>query len=218
MPEAHPSTDGAPIIDLDALAGAAVASEPFDHVIVPGFVPADSRAALARDFPKVDRPGSIPVGELTYGPAFSQLIDALHGPTLTAAVGAKFGMDLTGRPTMITVRGHCRARDGKIHTDSRTKLITALLYMNEDWVSAEGRLRLLHGPDNIDDYAVEVPPEAWTLLLFRCSDNAWHGHTSFEGERRAIQLNWVRDRGVVLREQLRHTVSTRVKRLMGKAA
>ena len=32
----------------------------------------------------------------------------------------KFGVDLTGRPTMITVRGRCRAEDGGIHTDSVT--------------------------------------------------------------------------------------------------
>lgn len=208
----------APIIDLDALAAAPLARMPYDHLILPGFVPAAMRADLARDFPVVDQPGSIPVTALSYGPTFAALIEALHGPALTAAVAAKFAIDLTGRPTMITVRGHCRARDGRIHTDSRSKLVTALLYMNEDWGSPDGRLRLLNGPDDIEDYAVEVPPHAWTLLLFRCTDTAWHGHTAFEGERRAIQLNWVRDRGVVLRERWRHTVSTGMKRLFGKAA
>jgi hypothetical protein len=37
----------------------------------------------------------------------------------------KFSIDLTGRPTMITVRGRCsKEKDGKIHTDSKTKIIT----------------------------------------------------------------------------------------------
>jgi len=46
-----------------------------------------------------------------------------------------------------------------------------------------------------------------TLLAFRRSDNSFHGHKSFVGERRVIQFNWVTDAGVVARERLRHRVS-----------
>ena len=113
---------------------------------------------------------------------------------------------------MITVRGQCRATDGKIHTDSKTKLITVLIYMNGKWEQPGGRLRLLRSPDNLQDAFAEVPPEQGTLLAFRNQPNAWHGHESFEGQRRAIQLNWVRDQGVVWREQVRHRLSAFFKR------
>ena len=59
----------------------------------------------------------------------------------------------------------------------------------------------------------EVPPEQGTLLVFRNQPNAWHGHEPCEGERRAIQLNWVRDRGVVMRKQIRHRISAFFKRM-----
>ena len=56
---------------------------------------------------------------------------------------------------------------------------------------------------------------AGTLLAFRKQPNAWHGHESFEGPRRAIQLNWVRDSGVVWREQIRHRISAMFKKAGG---
>ena len=70
---------------------------------------------------------------------------------------------------MITVRGRSDGKDGRIHTDSATKIITLLLYLNPSWEAA-GRLRLLRGPDDLDDYAAEVPPLAGTMLAFRRSD------------------------------------------------
>jgi hypothetical protein len=71
----------------------------------------------------------------------------------------------------------------------------------------------LRSPDNLNDAFAEVPPEQGTLLAFLNQPNAWHGHESCEGPRRAIQLNWVRDRGVVWYEQNRHRVSAFFKRL-----
>jgi hypothetical protein len=100
----------------------------------------------------------------------------------------KFGIDLTNRPDMITVRGRCSEKDGKIHTDSETKIITILIYMNAGWESAGGRLRLLRSGNNLDDMILEVPPTEGTLLAFRRSNNSWHGHKPFSGPRRVIQL------------------------------
>jgi hypothetical protein len=62
---------------------------------------------------------------------------------------------------------------------------------------------------------VEVPPETGTMVAFACAPDAWHGHRPFEGERRTIQLNWVRSRGYKAREQMRHTLSASLKKLSG---
>jgi hypothetical protein len=196
-----------PMIDLEALRDAPVAREPFDHVVVPNFVSADALRAVEADFPQGVGPGSYPLTSLRYGPALARLADAIQDDAMSRIVGEKLGMPLTEHPTMITVRGQCRATDGKIHTDSSGKLVTALLYINDDWEAPGGRLRLLRSPDDIEDYAVEVPPNAGTLLIFRCSENAWHGHKPFEGPRRSLQLNWVRDAAYLRKEQLRHRVS-----------
>ncbi len=118
---------------------------------------------------------------------------------------------------MVTVRGQAGARDGKIHADSKSKLVTVLIYMNESWEASGGRLRLLRSPDNLDDMVAEVPPDAGTLLAFLVTPHSWHGHVPISGPRRVIQLNWVTDDSVVRREQARHRVSARVKRLLAFA-
>jgi hypothetical protein len=208
---------GSQALDIDALRRASLVPEPFPHLIVPGFVRGPARAALAEDFPHIDKAGSFPVGDLRFGPAFAAFIAELEGPALRAAFAEKFAIDLAGRPTMITVRGQARAADGRIHTDSRTKLITVLIYMNESWEAEGGRLRLLRSPDRLDDAVAEVPPAAGTLLAFLVTPHSWHGHTPVSGPRRVIQLNWVTSDAVVRRERLRHGLSARVKRLFSFA-
>ncbi|MBV9549583.1 MAG: 2OG-Fe(II) oxygenase [Alphaproteobacteria bacterium] len=204
-------------IDIEAFAATPLVREPFAYLMVPNFVRGDAMAAINADYPLVTHPGSFPLPTLQYGPAFRAFIDAIQGPEFTHAVEEKFGISLEGRPTMVTARGVSAARDGQIHTDSRTKLITVLIYMNNEWEAKTGRLRLLRGPDDLEDMIAEVPPDEGTLLIFKNEPNAWHGFHAFEGPRRVIQLNWVTDMGVVKREQARHRVSAFFKRLRGKS-
>jgi SM-20-related protein len=201
-------------IDLALFERAPRATDPFPYVLVPGFVPASVRAALAADYPKIDRPGSFPTADLRFGPAFAAFLAELEGSAMREAFARKFEIDLTGRPTMVTVRGQAQRKDGSIHTDTASKLITVLVYMNEAWEAPGGRLRLLSSPDNLDDMVAEVPPAAGTLLAFRVTKNSWHGHAPAEGPRRVVQLNWVESDSVVRRERLRHGLSARVKRLL----
>jgi SM-20-related protein len=203
-------------IDLEAFNAAPLAREPFAYLMVPRFVRAEAIAAINADYPLVTHPGSFPLPTLQYGPAFRALMDAIQGQDFTRAVEKKFDIDLKGRPTMVTARGISAARDGQIHTDSRTKLITVLIYMNNAWEAKTGRLRLLRRPDDLEDVIAEVPPDEGTMLIFKNEPNAWHGFHTFEGPRRVIQLNWVTDVGVVKREQTRHKVSAFFKRLRGQ--
>ncbi len=199
--------------DFEALERTSLQRDPFDFVVVPDFINADRFPAVIADYPAVPGPGSHPPAELTIRGKFKELMDELLGPRFRAAIERKFAIDLTGRPTMYTVRGFVRDKDGSIHTDSTTKIITVLLYMNERWQEDAGRLRLLRGPDDIEDYVAEVPPHGGTLLAFRRADNSWHGHKPISGPRRAIQLNWVTSQEVVDSEQRRHQFSTRFKKL-----
>ena len=199
--------------DFAALEQTSLERNPFDFIVVPDFLRSEIFPAVLADYPEVPGPGSHPPTELKIHGHFRSLIDELRGPQFQAGIERKFGIDLSGRPTMYTVRGYVRERDGAIHTDSKTKIITVLLYMNEHWQDDAGRLRLLRSPDNLDDYVAEVPPFGGTLLAFRRADNSWHGHKPISGQRRAIQLNWVTSQAVVDAEQNRHGFSTRLKRL-----
>ena len=200
-------------IDVEAVGRASVAREPFPWFMVPGFVKREALDAINADFPDVAHAGSFPLPTLKYGPAFQRFMDAIRGPEFTRAVAQKLSLDLSARPTMVTVRGISAERDGQIHTDSVTKLVTVLIYMNGKWEAPGGRLRLLRSPDNLNDVIAEVPPDEGTLLVFENKPNAWHGFEAFAGPRRVIQLNWVTNGRVVWWEQTRHKVSAFVKSL-----
>lgn len=201
------------VLDLDRLLAAPLEQEPFDFVVVENFVRGSALAGVVADFPRVRGGGSYPIETLEYGAAFGELVAALTGPELRRAIEDKFAVDLGARPTMLTVRAMGDGKDGRIHTDSETKIITLLLYMNPVWQFAEGRLRLLRGPDDLDDFVREIVPLAGTMLAFRRSERSFHGHRPYLGPRRALQLNWVRDRAVVRRELGRHRWSARLKAL-----
>ena len=201
------------VLDLDRLRAAPLNHDPFDFVVVEQFLCADEQPSIFADFPDIRRHGSFPVEGLDYGPSFTRLVAALTGPALRNAIEDKFGIDLSERPTLLTVRGRSDGKDGRIHTDSKTKIITLLLYLNPVWEHAEGRLRLLRGPQDLEDYAKEVAPVAGMMVAFRRSERSFHGHHPHIGERRSLQLNWVTDESVVRRELSRHRWSARLKAL-----
>ena len=113
---------------------------------------------------------------------------------------------------MITIRGYCRPSDGKIHTDSKGKLVTVLIYLNSSWQKEGGRLRLLYNNHDMENFAAEVPPYQGSMVAFACHPHSWHGHRSYEGNRKMIQLNLVVSRSYKIREELRHNLSSHFKK------
>ncbi|HYB10913.1 MAG TPA: 2OG-Fe(II) oxygenase [Alphaproteobacteria bacterium] len=200
------------LLDLDRLDATPLSKEPYEFVMVPNFVRPEAIGPIRDAYPRIDQPGSFPVSKVTFGKGFANLLKALEGPDFRHAIEGKFGVDLSGRPTMVTVRGNCGPRDGGIHTDSRSKIVTVLLYLNEPWEAQGGRLRLLRSSTDLEDYALEVPPEAGLLLAFRRSDRSFHGHKPYIGPRRVVQLNWVANSGHVLWDLMRHRLSAWIKR------
>jgi hypothetical protein len=69
-------------LDLAALRATPLNRQPFQYLVVPGFVKAEARPAINADFPDIANPGSFPVRELTYGPAFAALLEALQGAAM----------------------------------------------------------------------------------------------------------------------------------------
>lgn len=203
--------------DSGKLAATVAGASPFPHLLCSDFIPADKLADIHRDFPQPPSGGSFPLSALKYGDAFARLTDEIRSPEITEILAEKLDAPIAGRPTMITVRGFCRETDGKVHRDSGGKMVTVLLYLNRGWSGEEtgGRLRLLRSGDNVDDYFLETPPTGGALLAFRCDDNAWHGHLPFAGERRAVQLNWVKSNAYRRRESARHFISATAKKVRG---
>jgi hypothetical protein len=201
-------------LDLDAFDKTALTRDPFDFVIVRNFLRPDAAAAVCADFPRIDHPGLLATRDAGGGSRFDELIEALRSAEVRRAFGRKFGLDLEAQTQMITVRARCRARDGRIHVDSKDKLVTALLYLNEPWQAAGGRLRLLRSSDDLSDAVAEVPPDCGTLVAFRRSDHSYHGHAPYVGVRRCVMFNWMTDGRAARRETMRHRLSATLKRFL----
>jgi hypothetical protein len=183
-------------------------------LVVKNFIHPEVAAEIVKDFPEIAYPGLLPVEATQFGPKFRTLIEELTSPAVAKAFGEKFGLDLSDKPTMVTLRGRCQEKDGRIHTDSEAKLVTALLYFNEDWEAGGGRLRLLRGPDDLNDVIAEVPPNMGTLVAFRRSDKSFHGHEPYVGVRRYVMINWMANSFAARREIMRHKISAQAKKVL----
>jgi len=201
------------LLNFAKLEKARLETEPFEHMVIPAFLDRGTIQRVNDTFPPVVSGGSFAVESLETGMVIKEVIDELDSPRFEKLIEQKFGVELAGRPKMYSLRGHTRAKDGRIHRDSEDKIITVLLYLNRDWPSKTGRLRLLRDKWDLDNYAVEVPADNGTLLVFKRSSTSWHGHFPYVGQRRALQMNWVTGAGSKIWHRLRHSFSARVKRL-----
>jgi len=219
IPTSQHAATAAPVkmLNLEKLAAAQLHTEPYEYLLVDDFLRDEHKTAIITDFPEIERHGSFPLSTLKYGPAFAQLASELFSRQFAEVVGEKFSLDLAQYPTMLTVRGWCDDSDGQIHTDSTSKVITVLLYVNPQWSSEGGRLRLLRSK-KLDDYVAEVAPTMGSLIIFKRSERSWHGHKPFEGKRMSLQFNWVNSSRYMERERFRHRVSSFLKRLRGQVA
>jgi SM-20-related protein len=211
--EAEPRKDceAMNIFDYEVLRVTPLSRDPYEHVVIPGFVKAEALEEINAAYPTIGETGSFPLESLKFGAAFREMADAMESEEFRKAFEDKFEIDLSGRPTTITVRGRSGTRDGYIHNDSASKIITILLYLNPAWDNSGGRLRLLRSKDNIEDVAAEVPPSGGALVAFLRSDRSWHGHLPFIGERRVIQFNWVTGKESQKLTILRHRLSASIK-------
>ncbi len=194
------------MLDYTAFEAAPLRRDPFDFIVVPGFIRPDDLEALNHDFPEISGPGNHPIESLNFKPAFVRFIEELRGPEMNRQFSEKFGIDLTDHPVMATLREYCQDSDGAIHTDSKTKVITILFYFNQEWPHEGGRLRILRSADDLEDYEAEVVPEGGTMLAFRRCEHSYHGHKPFSGHRRILQMHWVDPKRIAKNERKRQSI------------
>lgn len=200
-------------LQIDRLKSAKVETEPYQYMIVQHVLGAETIDKVNESFPPIPSGGSFPIESLTTDMLIKDVIAELDGRAFEEVMEDKFQVTLAGRPKMFSLRGHTRAKDGQIHTDSKDKIITVLVYLNREWPSQVGRLRILRDGVNLDNFAAEVPPDNGTLLAFKRSDKSWHGHPPFVGPRRALQMNWMVDESKRGFHVIRHKVSAALKKL-----
>ena len=167
---------------------------------------------LVKDFPDIDSGGSFPSDNLKEGD-IKKLVEELEGDEFKAILENKLGVDLKDAEVITTLRGFSRFKDGKIHTDSQSKIVTVLLYLNKNWDNEIGNLRLLKKNNDLDNYIQEISSEYGNLVAFKVTDNCWHGFMPFEGKRLSIQLNYIYPKSLNM-HKIRHKLSASFKKLI----
>ncbi len=146
---------------------------------------------IINDFPSMTNGGSFQVDSIEAGKFVRKLIDELEGEKFKRILEKKFNVNLDKAKVATTLRGYSRKKDGKIHTDSKTKILTVLLYLNKNWPEKNGNLRLLKENNNLEDYIKEIPCTFGSMVAFKVTNECWHGFKAFEGKRLSIQLNYI---------------------------
>jgi len=193
---------------------AVLREEPFPFFIVRNQLPLDIADELEHDFPRYRSAGNFPFDPADCGPSINALVEELTSPSFANAIGKRLSIPDLGRyPTLVSMSRSLNKRHGTIHTDSRSKIVTALLYLNPEWAqTSAGCLRFLERFDDIASMLVpEIRPLYGTLATFRRADNSFHGHLPYQGERRVIQVAWLTSEEEKLRKTRRGRMSRFIK-------
>jgi len=204
------------ILDLDAIRASKRSDAPYTFFMGTGALKKDAIVPLQESFPDIKQTGFHPLEQMEVKGAFAELIHEIEGPEFTAAVSDTLGVDLRPYPQLITIRKVSAAHEGRIHCDSESKIATCLIYMNDTWGSPDGRFRVLKNDHDFKDYVAEAAPETGAIVAFKRADHSWHGHTPFVGERRVVQIAWVRSQADIDRKKKRHGVSSFFKKILGR--
>lgn len=205
------------ILNLDAIRSAPLSREPYSFCLGTDVLNAEAIDEIRQDFPAIAKPGYLTVDEVALKGRFRDLIEELESDAFSEILGEKFGIDLVSCPRLTTIMKRSQMKYGSIHTDGPSKVLTLLVYMNDAWdAPTAGRLRVLYDGKNYAPFAVEVPPTMGTMFAFLRADNSWHGHEPFEGERRVVQVAWVKDATELERKKKRNRTAQFLKGIFGR--
>lgn len=203
------------LLQFEKIAAAKVESHPYTYMVAQNILPTEFMEGIARDFPQIKNSGFLPISQVKREDLFDRLIKELESQELSQMLSYKLGVNLVGKPCLISVRKWSAKKDGAIHNDSKSKIATMLIYLNSGWSSDidGGRFRILHNNKNFEDYACVVPPTYGNMIAFVRSDNSWHGHKPFKGERRVIQITWLNSEEDLERKEKRGITSLMLKKI-----
>lgn len=202
------------MIDFSALRQSEVRTHPYRYMVGSGTLSPQQAADIRTDYPDIKDSGFLPLSELTATGAFKSLIDDLQSAELAEVLSERLDLELMDKPRMITVRRHSKTRDGRMHTDSESKICTMLVYLNETWEPSEGgAIRVFETDNDINTYVEEVVPLAGNVFAFARADNSWHGHAPFAGERYVVQTTFLASDDELKRKEHRGKLQTFIKKI-----
>ena len=199
------------LIDLNSIKSAPVDDTFFPFFSVPNCI-ADHGKSIAKEFPDLEKGGSYPSNLPGLSDKIKQHISEIESDSMKEVLSEKFQVDLSNTEVITTLRGYSRMKDGKIHTDSKSKVLTFLLYLNEEWNNEKGLLRMLKNDFDLEDFIREIPASFGSLVVFKVTENCWHGFHPVEGKRLSMQMNYVKKESAAS-HKIRHGFSSVLKKL-----
>ena len=214
------TNSGEPWFDVNRLRrdDTLIRRQPFPFFVAKQQLPLDMNDALQIDFPQKQGAGYLPYEEVQCGQVLKDLVEYMTSAEFSNGVGDLLGIEnLSQYPTMVSISKKLNKRHGTIHTDGKAKIATVLMYLNEEWMNNSGGcLRFLNKIDDIEDLVVpEIPPVFGTLVGFKRTENSFHGHLPFEGERHVVQVAWVVSEEEKQRKMKRGGLSKVIKKIFG---
>jgi SM-20-related protein len=191
------------MINIDLINTTPLKMQPFPYFTIEQSMLDKELMGLVQNFPIINSGGSFNKEDLELSEHYHSLHDSLDSDSFRQALSEKFKVNVITSPIMLTYRGH---------TDSKTKLLTILIYFNDGWAAQSGKLRILNS-DDMNDIAEEVNPTAGSMVAFKVTDNCWHGYPSFEGTRNAIQVNFLANEAASKKHKFFHKISAKLKSL-----
>ena len=199
------------LIDLNSIKSAPVDDTFFPFFSVSNCIE-DNGKSLAKEFPDLEKGGSYPSNLPGLSDKIKKLISEIESDAMKEVLSEKFQVDLSNTEVITTLRGYSRMKDGKIHTDSKSKVLTFLLYLNEEWNNEKGLLRMLKNEFDLEDFIREIPASFGSLVVFKVTENCWHGFHPVEGKRLSMQMNYVKKESASS-HKIRHGLSSFLKKL-----
>jgi hypothetical protein len=175
---------------IDSVANAALCEQPWTHLEIPDFLPADALAELESGWPDVGwqsqrHDGAALRKYQCVEDRFQSLAKALKSAPLEAAFRERLGVYCALYPVAHLVED---APGYKIrpHTDCAGKVITCQLYLagsGDD--ETQGVILQTHGTGGV---AKQIPYRRNHGYAFKVTDRSWHRVAQCAGRRRSLQL------------------------------
>lgn len=176
------------VAEMDALADARFATDPWRHLYLADALPAGYATRLARSFPAdrlapsarsgSDKDYRLWTADLTENgdlpDPWGEFLGVLGGAAHRDLLARRSGVDLSATRVSLTVWEYRGGDFLAPHVDKAEKVLTQIVYLGEHWAEGDGgRLLVQRTPDEGDVVARLSPSLGATAVLVR-SDDSWH--------------------------------------------
>ena len=199
------------MLDIPRIAGEAMATEPYSWAAIDRlFKPADA-AALAASFPRdhfknvagydgekgyeysarslIHMGAQAPSHPGSLSPEWQRLAADLLSPAFRQAMMRLTGLDLSAALLEANVTEYGADAWLGPHVDLREKLVTHVLYFNQEWNREDGGCLSILRSSDAADVAREIVPVVGNSVVLVRSDRSWHAVARVRGtHRRAVNV------------------------------